>query len=78
LYNKYKLLLLSLAQRLLSCDIVKLKNRASQNFSVNNPQNATDILFQLDQKEVINRAFFKDFPVGRAFFEKGPFCEIIY
>jgi hypothetical protein len=25
------------------------------------------------------RAFFKDFPVGGgAFFEKGPFCEIIY
>jgi hypothetical protein len=22
--------------------------------------------------------FFKDFPVGGAFFEKGPFCEIIY
>ena len=26
-----------------------------------------------------DRAFFKDFPVGGgAFFEKGPFCEIIY
>jgi hypothetical protein len=22
--------------------------------------------------------FFKDFPLGGAFFEKGPFCEIIY
>jgi hypothetical protein len=26
----------------------------------------------------LSRAFFKDFPVGGAFFEKGPFCEIIY
>ena len=54
LYNNYKLLLLSLSQRLLSSDVVKLKNWASQNFSINNPQNATDILFQLDQKAVIN------------------------
>ena len=31
-------------------------------------------------KNVWSRAFFKDFPVGGggAFFEKGPFCEIIY
>ncbi|CAB4009898.1 RING finger and CHY zinc finger domain-containing 1-like [Paramuricea clavata] len=54
LYNRYKLMLLSLGQRLLSCDVVKLKNWASQNFSINNPQNATDILLQLDQKAVIN------------------------
>ena len=28
---------------------------------------------------VLSRAFFKDFPVGGgAFFEKEPFCEIIY
>ena len=27
---------------------------------------------------LFNRAFFKDFPVGGAFFGKGPFCEIIY
>ena len=27
----------------------------------------------------VRRAFFKDFPVGGGgFFEKGPFCEIIY
>ncbi|CAB4005592.1 ---NA--- [Paramuricea clavata] len=54
LYNNYKLLLLSLGQRLLSGDVVKLKNWASQNFAINNPQNATDILLQLDQKGVVN------------------------
>ncbi len=31
-----------------------LKDWAAQNFSINNPQNATDVLFQLDQKGVIN------------------------
>ena len=54
LYNNYKLLLLSLAKRLLSSDVVKLKNWGSQNFSINDPQNATDVLFQLDQKGIIN------------------------
>jgi hypothetical protein len=54
LYNNYKLLLLSLAKRLLSSDVVKLKNWGSQNFSINDPHNATDVLFQLDQKGIIN------------------------
>ena len=54
LYNNYKLLLLFLAQRLLSSEVVMLKDWAAQNFSINNPQNATDVLFQLDQNGVIN------------------------
>ena len=54
LYNNYKLLLLTLAQRLLSSEIVILKDWAAQNFSIVNPQNATDVLFQLDEKQVIN------------------------
>jgi hypothetical protein len=34
---------------------------------------------QLPDNHAQLRAFFKDFPVGGgAFFEKGPFCEIIY
>ena len=53
-YNNYKLLLLTLAQRLLSSDVVMLKDWAAQNFSIVNPQNATDVLFQLDEKRVIN------------------------
>ena len=54
LYNNYKFLLLSLAQNLLSSDVVMLQDWAAQNFSINNPRNATDILLQLDQKGVIN------------------------
>ena len=54
LYNNYKFLLLLLAQKLLSSDVAKLQDWAAQNFSINNPQNATDILLQLDQKGVIN------------------------
>ena len=54
LYNNYKFLLLSLARNLLSSDVVMLKDWAAQNFSINNPRNTTDILFQLDQKGVIN------------------------
>ena len=54
LYNNYKLLLLSLAQNLLSSDVMLLQDWTAQNFSINNPRNATDILFQLDEKGVIN------------------------
>ena len=54
LYNNYKILLLSLARNLLSSEVVMLQDWAAQNFSINNPRNATDILFQLDQKGVIN------------------------
>ena len=75
LYNNYKLLLLSLGQRLLSCDVVKLKNWASQNFSVNNPQNATDILFQLDQKAVINAS---DLSQLSQFFESIVRIDLVY
>ena len=33
----------------------------------------------LYNNDTVTRAFFKDFPVGGGgFFEKGPFCEIIY
>ncbi|CAB4033358.1 RING finger and CHY zinc finger domain-containing 1, partial [Paramuricea clavata] len=54
LYNNYKFLLLSLGQRLLSSEVVKLRDWVTQNFSIDNPQNATDALVQLDQKGVIN------------------------
>ena len=52
--NNYKLLLLSLGQSLLSSDVVKLKDWASQNFSIENAQNATDVLLQLHKKGIIN------------------------
>ena len=54
LYNNYKLLLINLAQRLLSSEVVMLKDWAAQNFSIVNPQNPTDVLFQLHEKRIIN------------------------
>ncbi|CAB4012862.1 RING finger and CHY zinc finger domain-containing 1-like [Paramuricea clavata] len=54
LYNNYKLLLLSLGQRFLFSDVVKLKEWATQKFSIENAQNGTDVLFQLDMKGIIN------------------------
>ena len=54
LFNNYKFLLLLLALNLLSSDVVKLQDWAAQNFSINNPRNATDILLQLDEKGAIN------------------------
>ena len=39
----------------------------------------TTVIHTLLRYCILNRAFFKDFPVGGGgFFEKGPFCEIIY
>ncbi|CAB4021222.1 RING finger and CHY zinc finger domain-containing 1-like [Paramuricea clavata] len=75
LYNNYKLLLLSVGQRLLSCDVVKLNGWASQNFSISNPQNATDILFQLDQKAVINAS---DLSQLSHFFESIVRIDLVY
>ena len=66
LYNNYKLLLLSLAQRLPSYDIVKLKDWAAQNFSIENPQNAREVFFRLDQKGIIHAS---DLSQLRDFFE---------
>ena len=54
LYNNYKLLLMFIAQKLLSSDVTKLRNWADQKFSITNPENPTDILFQLDEKGLIN------------------------
>ena len=57
-YN-YKLLILSLGQVLLAEDVTKLKEWAAQNFSIENAQNATHILLQLDQKGIINASNLK-------------------
>jgi hypothetical protein len=75
LYNNYKLLLVSLGQRLLSSDVVKLKNWANQNFSINNLQNATDVLFQLDQKAVMNAS---DLSQLSHFFESIVRIDLVY
>ena len=54
LNNNYKLLLLTVAQSLLSSDVIELKSWAREKFSIENAQNATNVLFQLDEKGAIN------------------------
>ena len=75
LYNNYKLLLLSLAQRLLSYDVVKLKDWAAQNFAIENAQNATHVLFQLDEKRIINGS---DLSALSNFFESIVRFDLVY
>ncbi len=75
LYNNYKLLLLSLSQRLLSLEVVMLKDWAAQNFSINNPHDATDVLFQLDQKGVISAS---DLSQLSDFFESINRFDLVY
>ena len=66
MYNNYKLLLLSAGRILLSSDVAKLMSWATQNFPVVNPENATHVLFQLDEIGVINAT---DLSQLRHFFE---------
>ena len=75
LYNNYKLLLLSLGQRLLLSDVVKLEEWATQNFSIENAQNGTDVLFQLDMKGIINAS---DLSPLRDFFESIVRIDLVY
>ena len=75
LYNNYKLLLLSLGQMLLSNDVSKLMTWATQNFPIVNPQNATHVLFQLDENEVINAS---DLSQLRHFFESIVRFDLVY
>ena len=75
LYNNYKLLLLSLGQILLSSEVTKLMTWATQNFPIVNPQNATHVLFQLDENEVINAS---DLSQLRHFFESIVRFDLVY
>ncbi|CAB4036118.1 ---NA--- [Paramuricea clavata] len=75
LYNNYKLLLLSLGQSLLSSDVVKLKDWASQGFAIANVQSATDVLLQLDQKGIINASNLSPL---RDFFESVVRIDLVY
>ena len=75
LYNNYKLLLLSLGQMLLSSEVTKLMTWATQNFPIVNPQNATHVLFQLDENEVINAS---DLSQLRHFFESIVRFDLVY
>ena len=74
-YNNYKLLLMFIAQTLLLSDVSKLKDWAHQNFSITDPENATDVLFQLDQKGFINAS---DLRQIRDFFESITRIDLVY
>ncbi len=52
-----------------------LKDWAAQNFSINNPQNATDVFLQLDQKAVINAS---DLSLLCKFFESIIRFDLMY
>ena len=75
LYSNYKLLLLCLGQMLLSNDVIKLMTWATQNFPIVNPQNATHVLFQLDENEVINAS---DLSQLRHFFESIVRSDLVH
>lgn len=75
LYINYKLLLMFIGQKLLTSDVNKLRNWADQKFSITNPENATDILFQLDQKGFINAS---DLSQIRDFFQSITRIDLVY
>ena len=75
IFNNYKLLLLSLDQMLLSSEVTKLMTWATQNFPIVNPQNATHVLLQLDENEVINAS---DLSQLRHFFESIARFDLVY
>ena len=75
LYHNYKMLLLSLGKMLLSADVIELKNWANNNFSVTNAQNATDVLLQLDEKEIINASNLSSL---RVFFESIGRIDLVH
>jgi hypothetical protein len=67
-------MLLSLGQSL-SSEVAKLKDWASQNFSIGNAQNATDVLLQLHQKGIIKASNL--IPL-RDFFESIVRIDLVY
>ena len=68
LYNNYKFLLQIMSQRLLSNDLIKLKEWAEGTFSIDaNSRDAIEIFRKLDQQEVISAS---NLVLLREFFEK--------
>ena len=67
-YNNYKFLLIIISQRLLSSDLMKLKEWAGGTFSIDaNSRDAIEIFRKLDQQEVISAS---NLVLLREFFEK--------
>jgi hypothetical protein len=74
-YNNYKLMLLSLGKKLLSSEVGELKDWAVQKFSIDNARNATNVLFELDRKGIINAS---DLSQLRNFFESIVRIDLVY
>ena len=66
LYNNYKLLLLTIADRLLSSDVARLKTWASSMFSADVSSDISEVFHDLDRKKVISAS---DLSKLREFFE---------
>ena len=75
LYNNYKLLLLTIADRLLTDDVVKLKEWASSTFSVDVSREIINVFWELDGKGHISASNLKPL---REFFEKIVRIDLIH
>jgi hypothetical protein len=73
--RSYRHLLEIIAQSLLLDDVVKLKDWASKRFSIDNSENAADVLLYLDQTGVIQASNLSHL---RAFFESICRIDLVY
>ncbi|CAB4030642.1 RING finger and CHY zinc finger domain-containing 1, partial [Paramuricea clavata] len=74
-YNIYRLLLLTISDRLLYSDIIKLKEWANDKFTVDSNLSAAKVILQLDQKGAINAS---DLGQLRLFFESITRFDLVY
>ena len=74
-YNAYKLLLLTISDRMLHSDIIKLKEWANEIFSVDSNLSPAKVILQLDQKGAINAS---DLGQLRVFFESITRFDLLY
>ncbi|CAB4003653.1 Gastrula zinc finger [Paramuricea clavata] len=74
-YNIYRLLLLTISDRLLYSDIIKLKEWANEKFSVDSNLSPAKVILQLDQKGAINAS---DLDQLRVFFESVTRFDLVY
>ncbi|CAB4021934.1 RING finger and CHY zinc finger domain-containing 1-like [Paramuricea clavata] len=74
-YNVYRLLLLTISDRLLYSDVFKLKEWAKEKFSVESYLCPSKVILQLDQKGVINAS---DLGQLRVFFESITRFDLVY
>ena len=75
LYNNYKLLLLAIADQLLSSDVNKLKTWANAKFAADNSLEINEVFRYLDQKKVIGPS---DLNKLKDFFEKILRIDLVY